>query len=82
MLEIGSFEAKNRLSELLTRAEHGERIFILRRGKRIAMLTGFSDDALPKSIEDQDLLEALRLFRSHANTGPESLKSMIEEGRR
>jgi prevent-host-death family protein len=35
---IGLFEAKAKLSELVERAEHGERIIITRRGKAAAEL--------------------------------------------
>jgi prevent-host-death family protein len=38
MDEIGAFEAKNKLAELLDRVEHGEEIVITRRGKRVAKL--------------------------------------------
>jgi prevent-host-death family protein len=38
MKEIGTFEAKNRLSELLNRVEAGEEILITRRGKVAARL--------------------------------------------
>jgi prevent-host-death family protein len=38
MTEIGAFEAKNKLSELLDRAEHGEEVVITRRGKPVAKL--------------------------------------------
>jgi prevent-host-death family protein len=38
MTEIGSFEAKNKLSELLHRVERGEEVVITRRGKPIAKL--------------------------------------------
>jgi prevent-host-death family protein len=38
MDEIGAFEAKNRLAELLDRVEHGEEIMITRRGKPVARL--------------------------------------------
>lgn len=37
-MEIGSFEAKNKLSSLLERAERGEEIVITRRGKPVARL--------------------------------------------
>lgn len=42
MDEIGSFDAKNRLSELLTKAERGEEIIITRRGKPVAKLVPFN----------------------------------------
>ena len=38
MQEIGAFEAKNRLSELLRRAEGGEEIAITNRGRVVARL--------------------------------------------
>jgi prevent-host-death family protein len=38
MDEIGVFEAKNKLSELLDRAERGEEVVITRRGKPVAKL--------------------------------------------
>ena len=43
MSEIGAFDAKNRLSELLTRAERGEEITITRRGKPVAKLGPIPD---------------------------------------
>ena len=80
MTEIGAFEAKNRLSELLTRAEKGERIFITRRGKRVAVLLSARQVDLDR--EDHGTLrQRIRDFRENALTGPESLKELIEEGR-
>lgn len=37
-MEIGAFEAKNRLAALLQRAERGEEIVITRRGRPVAKL--------------------------------------------
>lgn len=42
MTEIGAFEAKNKLSELLSRAERGEEVVITRRGRAIAKLVPFT----------------------------------------
>jgi len=46
MREIGAFEAKNRLGQLLDLVEQGEEVVITRRGKAVARLvppkTGFS----------------------------------------
>lgn len=36
--EIGAFQAKTHLSQLLDRVEEGETIYITRRGKRVARL--------------------------------------------
>ena len=38
MAEVGAFEAKNKLSELLERVQSGEEITITRRGQPIAKL--------------------------------------------
>jgi prevent-host-death family protein len=38
MAEIGSFDAKNKFSELLAKAERGEEIVITRRGRPVARL--------------------------------------------
>jgi prevent-host-death family protein len=42
MDEIGSFDAKNRLSELLAKAERGEETIITRRGRPVAKLVPLS----------------------------------------
>ena len=78
-IEVGAFEAKNRLSEYLSLAEKGQTIFITRRGKRVAMLTA----AEPEGKTDQaDLLGAIRSFRSASRRGPETLRELSEMGRR
>ena len=38
MIEVGALEAKNKLSALLDRVEHGEEIVITRHGKAVARL--------------------------------------------
>jgi prevent-host-death family protein len=43
MIQIGTFEAKNKLSELLDRAERGEEVVITRRGKPVAKLVPVED---------------------------------------
>ena len=80
VIEIGSFEAKNRLSELLAQAERGQRVYITRRGKRIAMLTR-PDDDLGHPPDAERILGDFRAFRQRARTGPETLKALLEEGR-
>jgi prevent-host-death family protein len=77
--KIGAFEAKNRLSELLDSVEKGQRIYITRRGKQVALLAGVEDQ---KAASLSDLLADLRRFRDSAKSGPESLRQLIEEGRR
>jgi prevent-host-death family protein len=46
MLDVGAFEAKNRLGALLDRVEKGEEVMITRHGKPVARLvahTGWID---------------------------------------
>lgn len=80
-VEVGSFEAKNRLSELLAVAERGERVYITRRGKRIAVLMSAGDDD-EKPATAKALLEQFTAFRKGARRGRESLRALIEVGRR
>lgn len=77
--EVGTLEAKNRLSELIARVERGDTVFITRRGKRVAVLTGVPQG---DAAEPTDVLKRFRQLRRSARKGPESLKALIEEGRR
>ena len=43
IMEVGAFEAKNKLSALIERAEHGEEIVITRRGQPVAKLVPFRE---------------------------------------
>ena len=65
-MEIGSFEAKNKLSALLERAERGEEIVITRRGRPVARLVAFrgapgSDQARWAAERIRDLAKAMKL---------------------
>lgn len=79
-IEVGAFEAKNRLSALLEEAARGQRIWITKRGKRVALLSSGRDEK--SEITPSKLLKDFKNFRAEARGGPESLKSLIEEGRR
>ncbi len=83
--EIGAFEAKNRLSRLLVMVENGQRVFITRRGKRVALLTR-ADDELGAGGGDPrgkgGLLARFRALREQGRPGPESMRELVEEGRR
>lgn len=80
-MEVGTFEAKNRLSELLAQVERGQRVYITRRGKRVALLAPIESEKA-KQQAGRKLLHELRSFRKVAKTGRESLQELIEEGRR
>jgi len=81
-IEIGAFEAKNRLSELLQKAEKGQKIYITRRGKRVAVLSGAAYDESNPNKDRRTLMNEIRAFRAAARPGPEPLKRLVEEGRR
>lgn len=77
MRTVGLFEAKQKLSELITRAKSGERIGITQRGKLAAVIIPApSEVSLKEVFED---IERLRK-RSRKPRGV-SVKSLIEEGR-
>lgn len=80
MREIGAFEAKTRLSELLAAAEAGETILITRRGLPVARL-------VPPSSDRSSALGRLAALRSRlAARGtillPDEILSARDEGRR
>jgi prevent-host-death family protein len=81
MTTVGIFEAKNRLSELVERAMRGEEIVITRRGEQVArLMPPRATDAL---CHAQTLAERIRRSRmGHALGAGDSIRSMIEEGRR
>lgn len=78
--EIGTFDAKNKLSALLDEAARGQRIWITKRGRRVALLSSGMGEATPAS--GHTLCEEFRRVRASARSGDESLKDLIEEGRR
>jgi prevent-host-death family protein len=56
MLEIGAFEAKNKLGSLLDRVERGEEIVITRHGKPVARLvasSGYINHAEAQAASDR-----------------------------
>ena len=79
MQEIGAFEAKNRLSELLRLAEAGEEIAITNRGRIVARLV--------PPLPDVDRAEALRAVeriqtrRKGVTLGGIRIKDLVKEGR-
>ena len=80
MREVGAFEAKNKLAELLDEVERGGEVVITRRGKPAARLV-----SAVGAIDREAARAASRriLERSRGVTlGGLSLKSLIEEGRR
>lgn len=77
-ISVGLFDAKTRLSELVEQvAQGGEDILITRRGKAVARLVALADEsAVERSLA---LLLAARLA---STSGSESVRDLIDEGRR
>jgi prevent-host-death family protein len=77
--EVGAFEAKTRLSELLRETERGRSFVIRRRGRVVARL-------VPPAEEEQAAAgsQVLASFREIRKRIPGTLKirDLIEEGRR
>ena len=77
MRTVGLFEAKQKLSELVDRAQEGERIGITRRGKLAAVLT-----SAPQEISLKGVFEDIEGIRKRAKL-PRGVKvkQLVEEGR-
>lgn len=86
MREIGAFEAKTRLSELLAAAESGESITITRRGAPVARLVPATaaQDRAPALARITALRRRLgaRLDDSHAPLTRDDILSARDQGRR
>ena len=79
MDEIGAYEAKTHLSELLERVRKGERFVITRHGQAVAELrpvTGRTPE------ERRAAVERMAAFQAAHDLGGISLRELIEEGRR
>jgi prevent-host-death family protein len=79
MKNVGLFEAKQKLSELVERASKGERIGITRRGKLAAFLVPARSE-----VSLKEAFEQINRIRLRAKPLPKgmTIKDLIEEGRR
>lgn len=79
MKNVGLFEAKQKLSELVERASEGERIGITRRGRLAAFLVPARSE-----VSLKDAFEQIDRIRMRAKPLPKgvTIKDLIEEGRR
>ncbi|HEV2100530.1 MAG TPA: type II toxin-antitoxin system prevent-host-death family antitoxin [Stellaceae bacterium] len=80
MKEIGAFEAKNRLGQLLDLVEQGEEVIITRHGKAVARLvppkSGFS------RAQAREAAERIREMSRGVRLEGLRLKDLIDEGRK
>ena len=78
-LEVGAFEAKTRLSQLLDRVRKGEKVVITKHGVPVAELV---PPEASRRIDPSDLIKELKTVRKRTKSGKETLRAMIAEGRR
>jgi len=79
MTEVGSYEAKTHLAELLERVSKGERITITRHGHPIAMLVPVGSRG---KLSTKEAIRAIKEFRKGRRLDGLTIREMIEEGRR
>lgn len=80
METVGSFEAKTHLPQLLERAAKGEEFTITKHGKPVARLV---PPLAARSTPDvRTAVAAMKQFRKGRKLSVESIREMIEEGRR
>ncbi len=77
--EIGAFEAKARLSELLRETERGVSYVIRRRGKPVARL--IPPAPLTQTEDPAKILASFSKIRGRV-TGTVNIRELINEGRR
>ena len=77
-ITVGLFDAKTHLSELVDKVvNQGEEIVITRRGRPMARLVPVQDDS---AVEEA--LALLAAARAASRPGLESVRELIDEGRR
>jgi prevent-host-death family protein len=79
MKEVGAFEAKNRLGQLLDWVEAGEEVLITRRGKVVARMVppGMTSDR----ERGRQAAARIREMRKGVTLGGLSIRDLIGEGR-
>ena len=79
MKEVGAFEAKSRLGQLLDQVEAGEEVVITRRGKAVARLVP------PGSAFDHErgrrAAQKIREMRKGVTLGGLRVKDLVNQGR-
>jgi prevent-host-death family protein len=73
--KVGLFEAKQKLSELVEQAQHGEKIGITRRGELAAVLV----PPAPQ-VDLKDVFKDIEDIRKRAK-GSVNVRDLVEEGR-
>ena len=79
MQEIGAFQAKTQLSQLLQRVQDGERFIITKHNRPVAELIPYQQHNAEKVRE---AIAGLKAFQETHRLDGLSVRDMIEEGRR
>ncbi len=79
MRQIGAFEAKNRLSELLNLVENGEEVVITKHGRPVARLV--AAEPVNRSTTQTAVQTIKKLRRGHA-LSPAQLRELVTAGRK
>ena len=79
MSEIGAFEAKTHLPQLLQRVEAGERFVITRHSRPVAELVPFQSR---DSGKVRSAIDALKQFQQTHSLDGVSVRQLIEEARK
>ena len=82
MRQYSLTEAKARLSELLDIVERGEEVLILRHGKPVARMARERERSAEIEARRQAALEGLRHVPRAALESGETIRDLIDEGRK
>jgi prevent-host-death family protein len=74
---IGAYDAKTHLPRLLDQVERGESVTITKHGREVARLVPVASRSNPESV-----IAALRSARVGVRLDRQSVREMVEEGRR
>ncbi len=78
MPQVGAYEAKTRLSQLLKQVAQGEEIIITKHGIPVAALIPVAG---PNRQDPQVTIDAIKAFRKGRHLTGLSIRELVEEGR-
>jgi prevent-host-death family protein len=79
---VGAFDAKTNLSQLLDRVEKGETLVITRHGVPVARLMPYKEEAIDREQVRKTIQELKKFSKGRRLPPGETIKDLIEEGRR
>lgn len=81
MKTVAVFEAKSRLSEILTAVEHGEEYTVTKRGAPIAQIIPVRQVDPASVAEAEELIVRIKASRKGSILSEEEYREAIEDGR-